>query len=275
MKKKHRLLTILCYAICIVFAFVFLFPLFWSLLTSFKSYKEAFAWPPIFFPAIRLANYRSYLSQNSFLLYLRNSLIVTLVSSSVSMVVGVLAAYSLARGRVRGGNGIAMFMLASRFVPPVATIIPLYMVYRKIGLYDTLLGLILLHIAMNVPYVVWMMRGFFRDIPIAIEEAAWIEGCGKLEGLVKIVLPMSKSGLAATAVLTMIFSWNDFLYSMSLTGAKAKTLPLSMGIYMNETGIEWQMMATCAVMIMLPALIFSILVHRNLGAGLSFGAVKE
>lgn len=149
------------------------------------------------------------------------------------------------------------------------------MVYRNIGLYDTLAGLILLHLAMNVPYAVWMMRGFFQDIPIAIEEASWIEGCSKLGGLVRIVIPMSRTGLAATSVLTLIFSWNDFLYAMSMAGARAKTLPLSMGMYMNETGIEWQMMATCAVLILLPALIFSILVHRNLGAGLSFGAVKE
>lgn len=275
MAKKHITLTTICYLIAVVFTFVFLFPLFWSLITSFKSYKDAFAWPPIFFPTIKLDNYISYLSQNSFLSYLKNSLVITLVSTLISMTVGVLAAYALVRGKVKGGNAMAMFMLASRFVPPVATIIPVYMVYRNIGLYDTLTGLILLHLAMNVPYAVWMMRGFFQDIPIAIEEASWIEGCSKLGGLLRIVIPMSRTGLAATSVLTLIFSWNDFLYAMSMAGARAKTLPLSMGMYMNETGIEWQMMATCAVLILLPALIFSILVHRNLGAGLSFGAVKE
>jgi len=274
MKKNKVILKVICYLFASAMALIFLFPLFWTLITSFKSYRMAFAQPPVFFPPIDFSNYVSYLSRGDFMLCLRNSLVVTLVSASVSVVLGVLAAYALVRGNLRGGNAMAMFMLASRFVPPVATVIPMYMIYRKIGLYDTLPGLILLHLAMDIPYVVWMMRGFFQEVPLAVEEASWIEGCSRVGSLARIVIPMSKAGLAATGVLTMIFSWNEFLFAMIMGGVRTKTLPISMAMYMGETGIEWHMMATAGILVLLPALIFSILVHRNLGAGLSFGAVK-
>lgn len=272
--KRKNFLKLLCYVLAISLTLVFLFPLYWTFITSLKTYGEAFAQPPLFFPSLNFSNFKDYLSQTSFLVYIKNSIVVTFVSTALSVFIGVFAAYALARGNLKGGNQMAMFMLSSRFVPAVATIIPTYMIYRRIGLYDTQVGLILLHMAMNIPYVVWMMRSFFREIPIAIEEASWIEGCSRIGTIFRIVLPMSRMGLAATAVLAMIFSWNEFLYAMIMTGAKSKTLPLSMAMFMGETGIEWHMMAAAGVMILTPALIFSILVHRNLGSGLSMGAVK-
>ena len=272
--KTNFNIKLFCYLLAGVLTLTFLFPLYWMLITSFKSYREAFSQPPTFFPLLSFSNFRDYFSQVTFMIYIKNSLVVTLISTVFSMVIGVFAAYALARGQLKGGNQMALFMLASRFVPAVATIIPTYMIFRRIGLYDNTTGLILLHMAMNIPYVVWMMRSFFREIPLSIEEASWIEGCGRIRTIFYIVLPMSRMGLAATAVLTMVFSWNEFLYAMIMTGAKAKTLPLSMSMYMAETGIEWNMMATAGVIILLPALVFSILVHRNLGSGLSAGAVK-
>ncbi|MDR1735969.1 MAG: carbohydrate ABC transporter permease [Oscillospiraceae bacterium] len=255
-------------------AVLFLFPLYWTLITSFKTYKEAFASPPVLFKLPDLKNYISYLSQNNILSALINSVIITGSSMLISMTIGTFAAYSLARARIRGGEVMGLFLLASRFIPAVSTVIPTYFIFRSTGLYDTHIGLILINSATNIPYVVWMMRNFFHTVPVAIEESAWIEGCSRMRGFFRVVLPMVKSGITASCVLIIIFSWNEFLNAMMLTGIKAKTMPLTMSMYMGEMGIEWQMMATAGMVIILPSLIFSALSGRKLGAGMSGGAVK-
>ena len=154
-----------------------------------------------------------------------------------------------------------MFLIASRFIPPASTLIPTYLMFRALNLYDTLTGLILLNVAMNIPYVVWMMRGFIRDVPLSLEESAWLDGASRIRTFFSIVLPLCKPGIAATA--------------MNLTSTEAKTLPLAMMTYMGESGNEWQMMATAGIVILLPTIIFTVLTHRNLGSGMSFGSVKE
>ena len=275
MAKGKQLKITLLYASVVLLAIGFVFPIFWTLMTSFKTYKEAFVQPPLFFVTPKLNNYIEFLRQSSILNNLKNSIIVTGISTLISLICGVMASYTLSRTNLRGTEGIALFLLLTRFIPPISTVIPIYLMLRALHLYDNVLGLILLHCAMNIPYVVWMMRGFFRDIPMAVEEAAWVEGCSRIQSLIYVVLPMSKGGLAATSVLILIFSWNEFLYALTMTGASAKTLPLSITAYMGEAGIEWNMMAAAGFIIMLPALVFSVFTHKNLAAGLTFGAVKE
>ena len=272
--KQSATSKIVNYTIACVSAVIFIFPLYWTLITSFKTYKEAFQQPPSFIVWPNFHNYIAFFQQSNILLFLKNSVVITLVSVVVSMIVGVIASYALTRSRLPGKEGFGLFLLASRFIPPISTLIPIYLIFRKVGLYDTQLGLILLNCAMNIPYVVWMMRGFIKDVPIEIEESAWVDGCGKFRAMVNIVLPMCRSGMAATAVLIMVFTWNEYLYAMMMTSVNAKTLPLSMMNYMGEMGIEWNMMATAGIVILFPTIIFSILTHRNLGSGLSFGAVK-
>ena len=272
--KQKTSSKIICLVLAVIATIVFAFPLYWLLVTSFKTYKESFAQPPAFFVSPDFTNYAKFLGQNDIFLFLKNSVVVTLFSVLISMVFGVLASYVLTRSRVPGRKGMGLFMLASRFIPPVSTLIPIYLIYRRVGLYDTCLGLILLNCAMNIPYVIWMMRGFINDVPEALEESAWIDGCGRIRTFLQIVLPLCKSGIAATAVLIMVFSWNEYLFSMMLTSTQAKTLPLSMMMYMGEAGIEWNMMATAGVVILIPTVFFSALTHRNLGSGMSFGAVK-
>jgi multiple sugar transport system permease protein len=271
---RSKVSTVIRYLIATIVALCFVSPLYWTLMTSFKSYKEAFRIPPIFVAKPNFDTYVTYFSQSDILRYLSNSIVVTLVSMAVSVSVGVIAAYGLSRLKIRGGELIAFFLLASRFVPQISTVIPLYLLFRRIGLYDTRLGLMILYTAMNIPYVVWMMRGFFKEIPIEVEESAWIDGCSRLRGFSRIVLPMARPGLAATAVLTMMFSWNEFLYALILTGPRSKTLPLSIAVFMGELGIEWNAMAAAAMAIMLPAMIFSIFMQKQLARGLTFGAVK-
>lgn len=255
-------------------AAVFIFPLYWTLVTSFKSFKEAFQQPPALWVKPDFSNYVKFFGQSDIGLFLRNSIVITLVSVVVPMIIGVLASYALTRSRIWGRQGFGLFLLASRFIPPISTLIPIYLIFRRAGLYDTRTGLVLLNCAMNIPYVVWMMRGFIKDVPVSLEESAWVDGSGRLKAFFKIVLPMCRSGMAATAVLIMVFTWNEYLYAMMMTSTRAKTLPLTMMTYMGEAGIEWQMMATAGVVILLPTIVFSVLTHRNLGSGLSFGAVK-
>jgi multiple sugar transport system permease protein len=262
------------YAVTVVIALFFIFPLYWTLMTSFKTYREAFQIPPVFLKIPDLRTYAVYLGQSDFLRYLANSLIVTTVSVIIGMASGVPAAYALSRIRIPGGEAVSFYLLASRFIPPISTAIPVFFLFRRFGLYDTRLGLIILYLSMNIPYVVWMMRGFFKEIPIAVEESAWIDGCSRFRGFIRIVLPMSRPGLAATAVLTMMFSWNEFLFALIVTGSRAKTLPLSIAAFIGEVGIEWNAMAAAGMMIMLPAMLFSIFMQRQLARGLTFGAVK-
>lgn len=266
---------IICYSIAIIAAVITIFPLYWTLITSFKTYKEAFSQPPQFFVAVTLKNYVAFVTQNNVLLYLKNSIIISVFSVVVPLILGLFASYAVTRSSLPGKEGYSLFLIASRFIPPASTLIPTYLIFRKLGLFDTLTGLILLNAAMNIPYVVWMMRGFIRDVPMSIEESAWLDGASRIRTFFSIVLPMCKPGIAATAVLSFCFSWNEFMYAMNLTSTNAKTLPLAMMTYMGESGNEWQMMATAGIVILLPTILFTVLTHRNLGSGMSFGSVKE
>lgn len=272
--KKKLSVRIIIFALAVLASVVFLFPLYWTLITSLKTYKQAFQQPPQLIVAPNFTNYVKFFSQSDVLLLLKNSIVVTVVSVIIPLIVGVFASYALTRSTLRGREGFGLFLLASRFIPPISTVIPIYIIFRALGLYDTLQGLILLNCATNIPYVIWMMRGFIREVPVSIEESAWVDGCGRTRAFLKIVLPMCRSGIVATAVLIMVFSWNDYLYPMMMTSSKAKTLPLAMVAYMGEQGIEWNMMATAGIVILFPTIVFSILTHRKLGAGMSFGAVK-
>lgn len=272
--KPSRGAVAASYLIASLGAVFTLFPLYWTLITSFKTYREAFAQPPEFFSWVNLRNYIEFIQQNNILLYIRNSVVIAVASVAIPLALGLFASYAVTRSSLPGKEGFSLFLLASRFIPPVSTLIPTYLLFRQFGLYDTLLGLILLNCAMNIPYVVWMMRGFIQDVPLSVEECAWLDGASRIRTFFTIVLPMCKPGIAATAVLSFCFAWNEFMYAMNLTSTKAKTLPLSMMAYMGESGNEWQMMATAGIVILLPTIIFTILTHRNLGSGMSFGAVK-
>ena len=217
MKQKHSV-SVVCYTIAGLAALITIFPLYWTLITSFKTYKEAFAQPPDFFTAVSLDNYIAFLKQNNILLYLKNSIIISVFSVLIPLILGLFASYVITRSSIPGKEGFSMFLIASRFIPPASTLIPTFF---------------------------------------------------------SMVLPLCKPGIAATAVLSFCFSWNEFMYAMNLTSTEAKTLPLAMMTYMGESGNEWQMMATAGIVILLPTIIFTVLTHRNLGSGMSFGSVKE
>jgi multiple sugar transport system permease protein len=243
-------------------------------LTSIKTELEALSFPPkwIFLPTLK--NYAEIFQTSPLIGYALNSLIVASVNTGVSLVLGSMAAYSLARFKFRGANNIAFWILSIRMMPPVAAIIPIYVLMNNLGILDTPWCLVITYLTFNLPFVVWMMKGFFEDIPRAIEESALIDGCSQFGVFRKIALPLAAPGLAATAILAFIFSWNEFLFALILTGTKAVTLPVGIIGYMKETGINWGYMTAGGVLALIPVIIFTILVQKHLVKGLTLGALK-
>ncbi len=251
---------------------ILLFPVLWLLQLSFRAGGDIFDMRLVFTPS--LANYRSLwtgLFPGSF----ANSVIVSLAATALSLLLGVPAAYALARWRFRAGRSVALWILATRMAPPVAFTIPFFLAYRFFGLIDTLAGLVIIYLTFNLALVVWMMRNFFEGVPQALEEAASIDGCGVWSGFRLIALPLAAPGLAATGVLCFILSWNDFFYALILTRTKAMTAPVAIVNFMQYQGWEWGKIAAGGTLVMLPVAVFSIFVRRYLVQGLAAGGLKE
>jgi multiple sugar transport system permease protein len=239
---------------------------------SFRPNEDIFGYSLAFLPT--LEHYRALWTGNfpgSFV----NSIIVSTASTALALLLGVPAAYSLSRARFRRGRQIALWILATRMAPPIAFTIPFFLAYRYVGLLDTQIGLIIVYLTFNLALVIWMMQGFFEGVPTALEEAAWIDGCGVWEAFLRVSLPLSAPGLAATAVLCFILSWNDFFYALILTRTNASTAPVAIVNFIQYTGWEWGRIAAAATLVMLPVVVFSLLVRNYLVRGLTAGGTKE
>jgi multiple sugar transport system permease protein len=263
---------VIIHALVIVLALLVLAPFLWLVRLSFLTNAEIFAFPPRLFITPTLANYAA-LWQDDFRRSFVNSVVVTVVSTVIAMLCGVPAAYALARMRARS-NLLSLWIVASRLAPPTAFAIPYFLAYRELELTDTRLGLIVIYLTFNLSLVIWLMRSFFENTPRSLEEAAWIDGAGHWQTLLHVVLPTAAPGLAATAILCCVFSWNDFFFALILTRTEAMTAPVAVVNFMNYEGWEWGKIAAGGSMVMLPVLVFSLLVRRYLVSGLTAGAVK-
>ncbi len=257
----------------IIFGFV-LFPPIVLFLTSIKTELDALSFPPKWIFQPTLQNYVDIFKSSPLIRFLLNSIIVASTNTVLSLGLGSLTAYGLARFKFRGSENLSFWILSIRMMPPVATIIPIYIIMKKVRLLDTPWALIIIYLSFNLPFVVWMMKGFFEDIPRAIEESALIDGCSEFAVFRKIALPLVAPGLAATAILIFIFSWNEFLFALILTGTRAVTLPVGIIGFMKETGINWGYMAAGGMLALVPVVIFTILVQKHLVKGLTMGALK-
>lgn len=251
---------------------IVLFPALWMLQLSFRAGGDIFDMRLVFTPT--LENYRALWS-GLFPGSLGNSVVVSLGATVLSLLLGVPAAYALSRWQFRRRRAIALWILATRMAPPIAYTIPFFLAYRFVGLIDTLTGIVIIYLTFNLALVVWMMRNFFDGVPRALEEAAWIDGCGVWSAFRRIALPLSAPGLAATGVLCFILSWNDFFYALILTRTKAMTAPVAIVNFMQYEGWEWGKIAAGGTLVMLPVLVFSVLVRQYLVRGLMAGGVKE
>ncbi|HDY87556.1 MAG TPA: carbohydrate ABC transporter permease, partial [bacterium] len=222
-KKIGNILTYIGIACILV---IVLFPILWAVTTSLKTGRQAQSIPPVWLFRPSFHNYIAAFVKRNFGRLLVNSLIVSLSATFLSVILGSLAGYALARFQIKGKNLILMWILSIRMFPPIAAIIPFFLLYNKLGLIDTRLGLIIAYTAFNLPFAVWIMQGFFLEVPRELDEAALIDGCSPWRVFFKIVLPLSAPGLVATAIFTLIFSWNEFMFALILSRSRSQTMPV-------------------------------------------------
>ena len=261
------------YAAVILLTIFFVFPVYWLFIISFKTPDEIFAYPPVWYPkSIQFANYR-VLFKDGDAETVWNSLVLAGVSTVIAMVLGTICAYSLVRFKT-GGENLAVWIISQRMMPPIAIVFPIFLLYVFFGWVDSFHGLIILYTAFSLPYVIWMMRGYIEDLPLELEESALVDGCTRWEVLWKVVFPMVRSGLFATAVFTFVFAWNDFLFALVLTRTEVVTYTVQVTHYFGGQSNFWAKIAAMSVLGTIPVFFAVATLQRYLVRGISMGAVK-
>jgi multiple sugar transport system permease protein len=261
------------YAAAVALTVVFIFPIYWLFIMSFKTADEIFAFPPVWYPkSFQFGSYR-VLFKDGDAATVGNSLILATVSTFFAMILGTLAAYSLARFKT-GGENLAVWIISQRMMPPVAIVFPIFLLYVWIGWVDSYVGLIVLYTAFNLPYVIWMMRGYIEDIPLELEESALVDGLTRWQTLWQVVFRMARSGLFATAVFTFVFAWNEFLFAFVLTRTEVVTYTVQVTHYFGGQSNFWAKIAAMSVLGTIPIFIAVATMQRFLVRGISMGAVK-
>lgn len=265
------------YIIIIVSLVIVLFPLYWLLTSSFKLEQEYLAYPPVIIPSVlTLDSYIEVFTRDKILSTFINSTIVTVMTTLVTVFAGSMAAYSVARGPIgtKAKNFFGLWFLIQKMYPAIATAIPVYLVMRKLHLIDTRLSLIIMNTSFNLPLVIWLMMGFFEQIPYSLEESAILDGCSFSKRFFWIILPITKPGLVASAILTFVATWNEFLFAVILSIKKTKTMPVVIAGFITDRGLAWGPMAATAVLTLLPVVILAWFVQKDFITGLAMGAVK-
>lgn len=261
-------------ALLAAFLVFVLFPLYWVIVTSIKPSSDYLATPPVWFPAEpTIVHYVAALFAYRGLEGLVNSLIVASATTVASVVLGTCMGYSMVRFHT-GGRDLAFWVLSQRFLPPVAVVLPLFLLYRSYGLYDTRLGLVLIYTVMTLPLSVWMMYAYFRQVPRALEEAALVDGCGWWQAFWRIAVPLAIPGIIAAAAFAFIAVWTEFFFALNLTSRYAFTLPTVFRSFLGFEGAQYGESSALAVTSLLPSVVLGMLVQRHLVRGLTLGAVR-
>ena len=294
--------------VVIGYALVSLIPLLWIVMTGLRTPQDAIAYPPKVVAEVSLVGYvnlfttRSRVSADElaslppptrwyeklvrdqqmilvgpsrFIDRYANSLIIGFGSTFLSVVLGTLAAYAFSRFRVPGKDDLLFFILSTRMMPPIAVAIPIYLMFRGIGLNDSHIGLTLLYTVVNLSLSVWLLKGFMDEIPREYEEAAMVDGYTRFQAFIKVVLPQASTGIATTAIFCLIFAWNEYAFALLLTSGKAQTSPPFIPTIIGEGGLDWPAMAAGTTLFLLPVLFFTVLLRKHLLRGVTFGAVRK
>ena len=251
-----------------------LFPFYWLLMLSLKTQNQAFATPPLFIFWPTFQHYIDLAQNTDFPRFFGNSVIVAVGTVVLSLLLGVPAAYGFSRWKSRAGGVLLAWILILRMVPGLTYIIPLFLIYKQFDLLDTHLGLVLIYTIFNLALVIWCMQAFFDEVPHTLEESAYVDGATPFQAFMRIILPLAAPGLAATAVLCFLFSWNEFLLALIITRFNARTAPVGITNFMAYEGVEWGRVAAGSVIILIPVLLFAVVVRRYLVRGLLAGALK-
>ncbi len=264
----------LFWIILLVIVIFFLFPPFWLVISSLKTFKDLFSLPPKLFFTPTFENYQFVFASKKLHFFMLNSLIISLSSTVLALIIGVPGGYALAEFEFRGKRDLGFFILSVRIAPPIMSLFPLYMIFSRMNLVGTRTSLIIMYVVFNLPLAVWIMQIFFRDISGEIRDAALIDGCSEFEAFWHIMLPLARTGVAATSILCIIQTWNEYLFALVLSGYKSQTLPVAITTFMTYQGVEWGPMSAAGVVCMVPMIVFGLLVHKNMARGLTLGALK-
>ena len=259
------------YVLLVVLLIPFLFPLGWMLLSSLKTQVQNTAYPPVWIFPPTLGNYREVFQKNPFFTFTMNSLVVAAGSTGLALVLGLPGAYAIARFK---RTGIALAILTARMAPGIGYLIPWFILFTKAKMIDTYAALILTHLIVALPLVLWVMIGFFEDVPGDLIEAARIDGCSHWAAFLRVALPLAKPGIVATGILSFIFSWNNFLFSLIIAGFKTRTLPIAVYSFLSYEEINWGGLTAAATIITLPVLVLALFVQKHIVRGLTMGALK-
>jgi len=279
---KKRLQSTGLWLLTFVLMVIMCVPGIWVMLSAFRPNREILAKPPIWVPeALTLGNFAKIFGFGAEQVgipvasYFANSMIIALTSTVIALIIGMAGGYAFARYRFRFKGGIFLGLMLFRAVPGIALSLPIFMVWSRLGLIDTKPGLIIIYVSLNVPFTVWLIDGFFRQIPMSLSEAAQVDGCTRWQAFWKIEFPLARSGIAAAGVFAFLTSWNEYALASQLTrSTDSKTLPVGLMDFTAQFTIDWAGMCAMAVIIIIPALIMTFLVQKHLIAGLTFGGVK-
>jgi len=295
-------------AVVIIYALIAILPLLWIFMTGFKTPPDSISYPPkiVFSPTLegycnlfttRTRQTDEYIASlppaeslcdqiardrhmviagpSKFGPRFFNSVIIGFGSTFLAVFLGTLAAYAFSRFKVPLKDDLMFFVLSTRMMPPIAVAIPIFLMYRSLGLSDTHLGMILLYTAVNLSLAVWLLKGFIDEIPREYEEAAMIDGYSRFQAFIKVVLPQASTGIAATAIFCLIFAWNEYAFAVLLTSGRAQTAPPFIPIIIGEGGQDWPAVAAGATLFLIPIVLFTILLRQHLLRGITFGAVRK
>lgn len=285
MKKRGKQIGMLL--ILLLILMVFMFPIYWIFGISVKGKAEIFAYPPTLVPQVfNWGNYRSIilgqstgfvaLGSGGYFNYLRNSLIAAGTASVLCILMGSFGAYGLVRMNMnaKAKQNMSFWIISTRMMPPIAAAVPFYIMFRNLNLLNNLLSIIITYTAINLPFVIWMLQGFFREVPNELFEAAKLDGCGPVESFVKVIMPLSLPGICSSLVFSFIFSWNEFLFALILTGEETKTMPVAAASMWSAIASRWGEIATVGIVTILPVFVLTLFTQKYFVKGMTFGAIK-
>jgi len=281
--KTFTMADLVRYTLVIAMLIFFLFPIYWMITTSFKPPPDILTRPPKWVFEPTLVNYVYAFEEADFAMFMKNSATVSLISTTLVIMAGCLASYSFARYNPGAGH-LTFFILTTRMMPAIAVIIPFFVIFKEVG--ETAIGqalslgldrlgaLVVCYTVFNLPLAIWLLISFFQDIPVELEDSARLDGYSRLQVLRRVVLPLAAPGIAVTAIFTLLFSWNEFLFAFLLTRDVARTITVGVAGFWTQRGILWGPLSAAATVCVVPMLIFALLLQRYIVRGLTFGAVR-
>lgn len=255
-------------------ALAWMFPLLWTVITSLKSATAGSVLVPTILFRPTLENYVALFRDRDFGLYLLNSLLLAGGATIASVFLACLAAYPLARGAIAGTDRISMWVLSLRMLPPISVVVPFYLLLSRSGLLDSYIGLLIVYMSFSLPFAIWMLIGFFAEIPRSIDEAAAADGATPWQILFRFIVPLARGGISVTTIFTFVFAWNEFLFAFLLTKEKWVTVPVRLGSTITPFQTDWGFLTSGAIMSFLPLVVIVFLLQRQMVRGVSLGAVR-